>query len=106
MKPKSIERKMRKHKIGKPKYDETNLVTTSRQQSTTINRKHVMKTKLLNIQGLTKAKAIEIEQLLDKNVILCLTETQQKISSVREYNKKHLLEVMMTKRWRSHDIIS
>ena len=49
--------------------------TTSRQQSTTINRKLVMKTKLLNIQGLTKAKAIEIEQLLDKNVILCLTET-------------------------------
>ena len=54
-----------------------------------------MKTKLLNIQGLTKAKAIEIEQVLDKNVILCLTETQQKVT---EYNKKHLLEVMMTKR--------
>ena len=41
-----------------------------------------MKTKLLKIQGLTKAKAIEIEQLLDKNVILCLTETQQKVDSV------------------------
>ena len=52
-----------------------------------------MKTKLLNIQGLTKAEAIEIEQLLDKNVILCLTETQQKVDSVnfsKGIHMKHL----------------
>ena len=35
--------------------------------------------KLLNIQGLTKVKAIELENLFGNNDILCLTETQQKL---------------------------
>ena len=35
--------------------------------------------KLLNIQGLTKVKAIKLESLFGKNYILSLTETQQKI---------------------------
>ena len=34
--------------------------------------------KLLNIQGLTKTKIIEIERLLNKQSLLFLTETQQK----------------------------
>ena len=34
--------------------------------------------KLLNIQGLTKTKIIEIERLLNKQSVLFLTETQQK----------------------------
>ena len=34
--------------------------------------------KLLNIQGLTKTKIIEIERLLNKQTVLFLTETQQK----------------------------
>ena len=35
--------------------------------------------KLLNIQGLTKVKAIELENLFGNKDILCLTETQQKL---------------------------
>ena len=35
--------------------------------------------KLLNFQGLTKLKAIELESLFGNNDILCLTETQQKL---------------------------
>ena len=37
-----------------------------------------MSIKLLNIQDLTQVKAIEIEIILTKNGIICLTETQQK----------------------------
>ena len=38
--------------------------------------------KLLNIQGLTKVKAIELESLFGNNDILCLTETQQKMEKI------------------------
>ena len=38
--------------------------------------------KLLNIQGLTKVKAIELESLFWNNDILCLTEAQQKMEKV------------------------
>ena len=32
-----------------------------------------VKLKLINIQGLTKAKSIELQHLLEENTILCLT---------------------------------
>ena len=38
--------------------------------------------KLLNIQGLTKVKAVELVHLFENNDILCLTETQQKIEKI------------------------
>ena len=42
----------------------------------------VMSIKLLNIQGLTQVKAIEIEIILSKNGIICLTETQHKFEKI------------------------
>ena len=41
---------------------------------------------MLNIQGLTKVKAVELEHLFENNDILCLTETQQKIEKI-SFNK-------------------
>ena len=41
-----------------------------------------MSIKLLNIQGLTQVKAIEIERILTKNSIICLTGTQQKLEKI------------------------
>lgn len=41
-----------------------------------------MKISLINIQGLTQVKAVEIEQLFEEHDILCLTETQQKFEKV------------------------
>ena len=38
--------------------------------------------KLLNIQGLTKVKAIELESIFGNNYILCLTETQPKMGKI------------------------
>ena len=37
---------------------------------------------MLNIQGLTKVKAVELEHLFENNDILCLTETEQKIEKI------------------------
>ena len=37
---------------------------------------------MLNIQGLTKVKAVKLEHLFENNDILCLTETQQKIEKI------------------------
>ena len=47
---------------------------------------YIYKIKLLNIQGLTKVKAVELEHLFENNDILCLTETQQKIEKI-SFNK-------------------
>ena len=33
---------------------------------------------LINIQGLTEVKMLEIQELIDNDSIMCLTETQQK----------------------------
>ena len=53
---------------------------------TTNNRspknKHNTSIKLINIQGLTKPKAVELETILDNNDIICLTETQQKVEKL------------------------
>ena len=78
MKPKSIERKMRKHKIGKPKYDEANLVTTSRQQSTTINRKHMMKTNQIKSNQIKFFISINNDDnnrysTYKGNIVMCIT---------------------------------
>ena len=40
------------------------------------------KINLLNVQGLTNAKIIELEELMDNKSLLCLTETQLKIQKV------------------------
>ena len=42
----------------------------------------VIRIKLLNIQGLTQVKAFEIERIITKNIIICLTETQQKLEKI------------------------
>ena len=33
----------------------------------------------LNVQGLTNPKLLELQNMIDLNTILCMTETQQKI---------------------------
>ena len=37
---------------------------------------------MLNIQSLTKVKAVELEHVFENNDILCLTETQQKMEKI------------------------
>ena len=39
--------------------------------------------KLLNVQGLTQAKSIEVEQRINNSTIVCLTETQQKRHNIK-----------------------
>ena len=41
--------------------------------------KATIRINLLNIQGLSQVKAVELEEMLKTNELLCLTETQQKI---------------------------
>ena len=43
---------------------------------------------MLNIQGLTKVKAVQLEHLYENNDILCLTDTQQKIE--KNYFSKNI----------------
>ena len=50
---------------------------------------------MINIQGLTKAKYLEVEDILNEentNNIVCITETQQKIDKTVESKgvKKHI----------------
>lgn len=57
------------------------------------NRKEELSIKMVNIQGLTKAKSVEVVELLkekqDKKCIMCLVETQQKYRNV-DYPKEIL----------------
>lgn len=46
------------------------------------NEEH-LKVKLINIQGLTKTKMLELGKLVCKNTVLCLTETQEKIRKTK-----------------------
>ena len=52
-----------------------------------INNSINLNLKLVNVQGLTKIKAVELEQLINNNTILCLTETQQKWQTVNFSNE-------------------
>ena len=40
--------------------------------------------KCLNVQGITQNKYLEIEREIDKNTIMCLTETQEKYNKITE----------------------
>lgn len=50
--------------------------------------------KAINIQGLSKVKVKEIEDLIDENSILCLTETHKKIRDVNFDKNMTILEQM------------
>lgn len=50
--------------------------------------------RILNIQGLSKVKAKEMEELVDKNSLLCLTETQKKIRDINFNNSFTIIEGM------------
>ena len=41
-----------------------------------------MMIRLLNVQGLSKEKYAEIEEEVEDNTVLCLTETQKKIDNI------------------------
>ena len=44
-----------------------------------IDTQQIVKLKLINVQGVTKANLLELEHSITKNTILCTTETQQKL---------------------------
>ena len=50
------------------------------------NNESYIKNNLINVQGLTQTKVIELEDMLRQNEITCLTETQQKIEKNRFKN--------------------
>ena len=53
-----------------------------------------MEINCLNIQGLTNAKIAEIEQLIEKNTVMCLTETQLKIDKIKISEKFNYISNM------------
>ena len=64
---------------------------------------------LLNIQGLTKVKAIELESLFGNNDILCLTVIQQKMEKINfSKNVRYVMsmrDVKEKKSWWTYDLI-
>ena len=63
-------------KVNKKKRPNNNLKSKfNKKQGIPYNHIKNIKIKLLNIQGLTKVKAVELEHLFENNDILCLTET-------------------------------
>ena len=48
-----------------------------------LNSKDTIGINLLNIQGLCQVKAVELEEMMKTNELLCLTETQQKIEKTK-----------------------
>ena len=72
-------------KVNKKKRPSNNLKSKFNKKQgipSTIQPYKKIKNKLLNIHGLTKVKAVELEHLFENNDILCLTETQQKIGKI------------------------
>ena len=59
-----------------------------RNQQSNLKKESCIKINLINVQGLTQAKAIELENMLTQNEIICLTETQQKVE--KQDSKVHL----------------
>ena len=53
--------------------------------------------KIINIQGLTKTKGIEVEELIGDRSIVCLTETQKKIRDVMFSKDCKIIENMREK---------
>ena len=73
------------------------------EQDKSQSKEEIVRIKLINIQGLTKAKYVEVEQLVENELdIICLTETQlkydkfemlkgiKKIESHRESNDRKM----------------
>ena len=56
-----------------------------------VRREREIIVKVVNVQGLTKTKGMEIEELINDNSIVCLTETQKKI---RDVNFSETFEVI------------
>ena len=61
------------------------------------NDESYIKINLINVQGLTQTKAIELENMLRQNEIICLTETQQKIEKTRFKNSTGSIVTMRRK---------
>ena len=53
--------------------------------------------KLINIQGLSKHKVIEIENLVKHQTLLCLTEIQRKIDKIK-WNKDYTIYSSMRRK--------
>ena len=69
--------------------------------------KDTIRINLLNIQGLSQVKAVELEEMMKTNELLCLTETQQKIEKTKLKKSTKYLTTMRTqeekKRWWPYD---
>ena len=74
-----------KNENKKENTGQVSINTTNTQESKKLSKVYLT-LKLINVQGLTQAKAIELESLTNGNYITLLTETQQKFSKVR-YNE-------------------
>ena len=49
---------------------------------------------MINVQGITQAKVIDIEKLLEDNCVMCLTETQEKVRKVKISDNIEVMESM------------
>ena len=58
--------------------------------------KDTIRINLLNIQGLSQVKAVELEEMMKTNELLCLTETQQKIEKTKLKKSTKYLTTMRT----------
>lgn len=58
-------------------------IKTTKNTSTTSKTKPCLNIKLINIQGLTKVKLIQLLNILDTNTILCTTETHKKYDGLQ-----------------------
>ena len=56
-----------------------------------MNLRSLLRIKFINIQGLTYQKYLELEELIDDDTILCVTETQQKIDKLNI--RKNLIKI-------------
>ena len=59
-----------------------------------MNLRSNIRIKFINIQGLTNIKYLEIEQLIDRDTIMCVIETQQKIDKLNIRNDLEKLTSM------------
>ena len=59
-----------------------------------VRDENVVKIQVVNVQGLTQTKVIDIEKLLGDNCVMCLTETQEKIRKVKISDNIEVMESM------------
>ena len=59
--------------------------------------KYIFEIELINIQGLTQSKAIELDDRVRTNTLLCITETQQTRNRIKFKPDKKSIEQMRTR---------